>query len=60
MIETKDIIKSKELGDGFFIFQSDSGYFLGVHSTEGIAIVQPIDKETYNSLEQREGNKAAI
>ncbi len=60
MINISDIIRSKELGDGFFIFQNDDGYFLGVHSTDDVAILQSIDKETYNSLEQREGNKAAI
>jgi len=56
-INIKDIISSVELGSGFVVIHNDSGYFLGIHETTGFELLQVIDKETYNSLEKREGNK---
>jgi hypothetical protein len=56
-VEMKDIIDSKELGDGFLIIHNEAGYFLGVREKEGPRILQTIDRETFNSLERREGNR---
>ena len=56
-INIKDIISSAEIGDGFIIIHNDMGYFLGVCGKEGFEEVQMIDRETYKSLELREGNR---
>jgi len=53
----KKIIRSSTLGDGFIIFQTEDGYFLGIHGAQGLIAQQTIDKETYCSLDKREGKR---
>lgn len=52
MINTKDIITSKELGKGFLIFQNEEGYFVGFLSNGILEISQQIDRQAYRVIEK--------
>ncbi len=52
MINTKDIISSKQLGKGFLIFQNEEGYFVGFLSNGILEICHPIDKQAYRAIEK--------
>lgn len=52
MINTKDIITSKELGKGFLIFRNEEGYFVGFLSNGILEISQQIDRQAYKVIEK--------
>lgn len=52
MINTRDIITSKELGGGFFIFRNEEGYFVGFLSNGILEISQQIDRQAYKVIEK--------
>lgn len=54
-MEFKDIIQEKEMEDGFVLFQTDGGFFLGVRINNKIEYVQMIDKTAFNCMMKREG-----
>jgi len=52
MTDVKDIINSRQLGKGFIIFQTDSGYFIGFLLNGEIQVTKQIDKSAYNTIEK--------
>ena len=52
MINTKDIIGSKQLGKGFLIFQNEEGYFVGFLTNGILEISHRIDKRAYRVIEK--------
>ncbi len=51
----EDVIQEKTLDDGFVLFQTDVGFFIGVRVDNKVAYVQPIDKAAFNCILKREG-----
>jgi len=57
MIDTKDIFKSRQLGEGFLIFQNKDGYFVGFLDNGVLEIFHQIDKAAYNTIEKSQGGR---
>jgi len=56
-IDTNDIIRSKQLGEGFLIFQNDDGYFVGFVDNGNLQAAQQIDRSAYNAIERSGGGR---
>jgi hypothetical protein len=56
--QVKDIIETVSLSDGFVLFESDTGFYLAICTTNaGIAACHKIDKAAYDCMKRREGVK---
>ncbi len=56
-VDTHDIIRSKQLGEGFMIFQNDDGFFVGMVDNGELLAVCEIDRSAYNSIEKSGGGR---
>jgi hypothetical protein len=57
-IDVKDIIETVPLLNGFFLFQNDTGFYLGITcDNTGIAAIHMLDKAAYDCIKKREGKK---
>ncbi len=56
-VDTSDIIRSKQLGEGFLIFQNDDGYFVGFVDNGELQAAHAIDRSAYNTIEKSGGGR---
>ncbi len=54
-MDFKDVIQEKTLDDGFVLFQTDVGFFIGVRIDGKVDYIQTIDKTAFNCILRREG-----
>ena len=56
-MDTKDIIRTKQLGCGFIIFQNKDGYFVGFLGNGTLEVAYQIDRVAYNTIEKSQGGR---
>lgn len=57
IVDRKNITELINLSEGFILFETDVGYYLGYYSNNEIVVYQKIDLTTYRCMERREKNE---